>query len=286
VLDLGGVSAELVLDLGGVSLNDETTSGFSMNLDAKKVIHVGLNDVRVGEQVFTNVRLADILTALAKLKTTIPHYVREPESAKPSTFLGKPNDKITMETLYPRYAAFIKPGDTVVVETGSSTLGVSPIPLADNVHIHLQMLWGSIGWATGATFGVAMADPSRRTILITGEGSHQLTANEIGSMGRYGLNPIIFVLNNDGYLIERALELNPNWSYNDLAKWNYSELPKAFGCRDWMAARVETLGELDTAMAAARASKTGAYIEIIAGRMDMPEGLAYAHTRLKELYGE
>jgi len=275
-----------VLDLGGVSLNDESTAGFSTKLDPKRMIHVGLNEVIVGDEVFTNVRLADMLAALAKLKTTIPRYVRETEAAKPSTLPGKPDDKVTMEALYPRYSAFLKSGDTLVLETGSSTLGVSPMPLADNVHVHLQMLWGSIGWATGAAFGVAMADTSRRTILITGEGSHQLTANEIGSMGRYGANPIIFCLNNDGYLIERALELDPTWSYNDLAKWRYAELPKVFGCQDWMTARVETLGQLDAAMAAARTSKTGVYIEIIAGQMDMPQGLAFAHTRLKELYGE
>ena len=38
---------------------------------------------------------------------------------------------------------------------------------------------------------------------------------------------IVFVLNNGGYLIERALEENPDWTYNDLAPWNYAELPKA-----------------------------------------------------------
>lgn len=54
---------------------------------------------------------------------------------------------------------------------------------------------------------------------------------------------------------------------------------------DRVAARVETAGELDGAVKAARESKSGAYIEVIGGRMDMPRGLAYAHTRLKELYG-
>jgi len=48
---------------------------------------------------------------------------------------------------------------------------------------------------------------------------------------------------------------------------------------------VTTLGELDDAMKAARASKTGAYIEIIGGKMDMPPILAFAHSRLKEMYG-
>ncbi|HEV3115165.1 MAG TPA: hypothetical protein VGY99_32180, partial [Candidatus Binataceae bacterium] len=47
---------------------------------------------------------------------------------------------------------------------------------------------------------------------------------------------IVFVLNNSGYLIERALEENPDWTYNDLAPWNYAELPKALGCADWFTA--------------------------------------------------
>jgi indolepyruvate decarboxylase len=209
--------------------------------------------------------------------------MRTPEQAQSAN--GKPADKITMDPLYSRYAAFIRPGDNVVLESGSSSLGLPPMTLANDVQVHIQMLWGSIGWATGAAFGVALADPKRRTILITGEGSHQLTANEIGNMGRYGANPIILVLNNDGYMVERALEPNPDWSYNDLAKWRYADLPQALGCTDWITARVETIGELDAAMKAARESKSGAYIEVIGGRMDMPKALAFAHTRIKELYG-
>jgi indolepyruvate decarboxylase len=158
--------------------------------------------------------------------------------------------------------------------------------LADGVRVEAQVLWGSIGWATAAAFGVALADPSRRTILVTGEGSHQLTANEIGSMGRFAANVIVFVLNNEGYLIERALEENPDWSYNDLAPWRYAELPRALGCADWFTARVATLGELEAAMKAARDSKSGAYIEVIGGRLDMPPILAFAHGRLENMYGD
>jgi indolepyruvate decarboxylase len=191
-----------------------------------------------------------------------------------------------MDALYPRYAAFLRAGDTIVLETGSTSSGITPMILPDGVRVEAQVLWGSIGWATPAAFGVALADPDRRTVLITGDGSHQLTANDIGAMGRFGANVIVFVLNNSGYLIERALEENPNWTYNDLAPWNYAELPKALGCADWYTARVTTLGELDEAMKAARASKTGAYIEIVGGKMDMPPVLAYAHGRLKAMYGD
>ena len=276
--------ADVVLDLGGVNLNDITTAAYSGRLDLSRFITIGLEDVRIGDEVIANVRLADILSELAKLKPSWAPYRGKPQGLAPVN--GNPSDKITMAALYPRYAAFLRSGDTVVLETGSSSLGVTPTIFPDGVRVQAQVLWGSIGWATPAAFGVALADPSRRTILITGEGSHQLTANDIGAMGRFGANVIVFVLNNSGYLIERALEENPNWTYNDLAPWNYAELPKALGCADWFTARVSTLGELDAAMKSARANKSGAYIEIMGGKMDMPPALAFAHGQLKAMYGD
>src|SRR5712692_7182136 len=85
--------AELVLDIGGVSFNDETTMGFSTHLDPARFVSIGLNDVSIGEQVFGNVRLVDMLAALAKLKSPAPRYKRTPEG-NPS-INGKSSDKIT-----------------------------------------------------------------------------------------------------------------------------------------------------------------------------------------------
>src|SRR6266567_4592205 len=133
-------SAEVVIDLGGISLNDETTTGFTTRLDPARFVSIGLNDVRIGEQVFGNVRLADTLAALAKLKSPAPRYKRTPEG-NPS-INGKPSDKITMDALYPRYAKFIQSGDNVVLETGSSSFGVPPMTLPDDVQVQIQMLWG------------------------------------------------------------------------------------------------------------------------------------------------
>jgi indolepyruvate decarboxylase len=275
--------ADLVLDLGGINLNDITTASYSTRLDRARFITIGLNDVRIGDELIAGVRLGDVLEAIAKLQPIAARYRATPMRIPPAS--GQPSDKITMAALYPRYAEFIRAGDTVVLETGSSSLGLVPMTLADGVRVEAQVLWGSIGWATPAAFGAALADERRRAILITGEGSHQLTANEIGSMGRFGANVIVFVLNNSGYLIERALEENPDWTYNNLSPWKYAELPRTLGCADWFTARVETLGQLDTAMKAARDNKSGAYIEIIGGKMDMPPALAFAHGRLRELYG-
>ena len=276
--------AELVLDLGGINLNDINTATYSAQLDPSRFITVGLNDVKIGDEVFVGVRLADVLAELAKFKPQAAPFRATPSAR--TTLTGSADDKITMNALYPRYAAFIRSGDIVVLETGSSSMGLVPMTLADGVRVEAQVLWGSIGWATPAAFGMALAAPDRRVVLVTGEGSHQLTANEIGGMGRFGAHVICLVLNNQGYMIERALEANPDWSYNNLAPWHYADLPRTLGCADWFTARVETIGQLDSALKAARDCKSGAYIEIIGGRMDMPPLLAYAHGRLDDLYGK
>jgi indolepyruvate decarboxylase len=109
---------------------------------------------------------------------------------------------------------------------------------------------------------VALAEPKRRTILVTGDGSHQLTATEIGVMGRYGINPIIIVLNNGLYGIEDILSERGH-VYDDLAGWDYHTLPAAMGCRDWFCTRVETVAEFESALETARNHSGACYLELM-----------------------
>jgi indolepyruvate decarboxylase len=110
--------------------------------------------------------------------------------------------------------------------------------------------------------GVAMANAAGRTIAVTGDGSHQLTLNELGVMGRYHVKPIIFVLNNGIYGVEDVLSERGH-EYDNLAALNYHLLPQAMGCTEWLSRRVSTVGELEDALAAINASDTGAYIEVM-----------------------
>jgi indolepyruvate decarboxylase len=275
--------ADLVIDAGGVSFNDINTSAYSSRIPPERLVTIGVDHVRIGDRIYNPVRMGDVFDMLASLVRKNFGYSAPPREA-PAKPGGKPNDPITAAALYPRYRDFLRPSDQIVIESGSSTSGIVPLPLPDGAEVHCQPLWGSIGWATGATLGIALADRSRRTVLFTGEGSHQLTAADVGTMGRNGLKPIIFVLNNDGYMVERALEANPDWVYNDLAPWNYHALPAALGCRGWFTARVTTLGELDAALARAATGESACYIEVVGGRMDFPPVLAMAHQRLDAMY--
>ena len=124
--------------------------------------------------------------------------------------------------LWPRIAQFIGPEDVVVTETGTSGFGALAMPLPASAIYLTQILWGSIGWATGAAVGAAFAARERglkgRTMLFTGDGSLQLTVQELSTVMRAGLTPIIFVLNNRGYTIERHLH-GKDRRYNDIVNW-------------------------------------------------------------------
>ena len=100
-------SADIVLDLGGVNLNDITTAAYSAKLDPARFVTIGLNDVRIGEKVMSGVRLQDMLVELTKLKSPARKFLRTAEGAPPPT-AGRPSDRITMDALYSRYAGFIR----------------------------------------------------------------------------------------------------------------------------------------------------------------------------------
>lgn len=266
----------------GAMLTDFNSGSFTAQIDRSKSMNIMLDTVRVGNASYNNVRMEDVLTELAR---RIP---RKEVSAPPVQGLGAPVGKlegpVTADYLYPRWQQMLRPNDIVIAETGTASMGLGFAHMPKGATFQNQTLWGAIGWATPAAFGAAIAAPHRRTILITGEGSHQLSAQEVSQFHRFGLKPIIFVLNNDGYLIERLLCKDPESYYNDLAKWNYSKLPEALGCDGWFTARVTTCAELDQAIAAAESCGTGAYIEVIAGRYEASPLSMKLHESVDTLY--
>jgi len=275
--------SDVVINAGGVLFTDASTAAFADNIDPARMITIGIDHTQVDGRVYSNVRMRDMFVELAaQVKKFADVKLQRPAQAE---VIGGPDDPITQESLSARYQRFFKPNDIIVVETGTSAAVCGGLLLPDGAVYHNQTLWGSIGWATGTALGTAVADPSRRTVLITGDGSHQLTANEIGNFGRHGVKPVIFVLNNEGYAVERVLEEYPDWCYNDLAPWDYHTLPAALGCKDWFTAKVRTNGELEAAMKQAGTADTASYIEIVAGKHDYPAGLKLIASRNAEMYG-
>jgi len=267
----------------GTLMTDFNTGAFTARLASAKTIAIKHHYTRVGQQEFHDVEMGDILSALtSRVKRRNKEISLHPASLGLAT--GNSSDAITADALYPRWADFLRPDDIVIAETGTSSMGLAFAQMPKRATFHNQTLWGAIGWATPAAFGAAVAAPERRVVLFTGEGSHQETAQEISQMGRRGLKPTIFVLNNSGYLIERLLCRDPNIAYNDLAAWRYSELPHALGCEGWFTTRVTTCGELDQALQQAAQNSSASYIEVVTDEYAAPPLPQKMHESRDTLY--
>jgi pyruvate decarboxylase len=77
--------------------------------------------------------------------------------------------------------------------------------------------------------GYAVGAPDRQVIAMIGDGSFQLTAQEVAQMIRRKLPVIIFLINNRGYRIEAEIHDGP---YNNIKNWDYAGLIKAFNAED------------------------------------------------------
>jgi indolepyruvate decarboxylase len=268
----------------GTMFTDLNTGAFTARLNPSKLIDIGHHSTRVGATFFPNVEMRDILATLAN-RISKSQAKRQPHPTRLGKIAGRKEDPITAETLYPRWEKFLRPGDILVSDTGTTSLGLAFAHMPKSASFLNQPLWGAIGWATPAAFGAAVAAPQRRVVLVTGEGAHQVSVQEISQFARLRLRPVVFVLNNSGYLIERLLSKDPESKYNDVAQWRYAELPRVLGCDGWFTARVTTLGELDDALQTAATGDGGSYIEVVMDPYSAPPLAKKFHERSASLYG-
>jgi indolepyruvate decarboxylase len=146
----------------------------------------------------------------------------------------KPGQALLTQAFYWKtLEKFLRPGDVIIAEDGTSNSGATEMRLPSGCSVVTQAVWGSIGFSVGALLGTLCAAPQRRHILFVGDGSFQLTAQELSTILRHDFKPFIFLINNHGYTIERAI-LGKNALYNDVANWRYTDLPAVF-CREYTA---------------------------------------------------
>lgn len=261
--------SDCVISIGIIN-SDLNTYRTGLPFVPEDFIEIQGNYTIVRNKKYENILMKDILNKLAEKIT--PREIELPEK-KPS--FNEPgeadNTKLNAKYIYPRLQGFLRPNDIIFVETGIIPHGFAPMRLGKNTDVNSQTLWGSIGWATPAAFGGQMAAKDRRTILLTGEGSHQLTCMEISNMMKNNLRPIIIVFNNDGYTVERMLSDNTDDFFNDIIKWDYTKLPQVFEGDVWTA-QAKTDIEFDNVLKQAEIEQKSrmCYIEIFTDKLDVP----------------
>ena len=262
-----------VLVTAGVVFTDMVSGFFSQRIDPARTIDVGVQQSTVGNQVFAPLEMAaalDALTAILARRGITSPPVKSVSDPVP-THQPDRDQPLSQKVLWDRFCDALTPGNIVLADQGTCFYGMATHRLPQGVTFIGQPLWGSIGYTLPATLGAGLAERDRRPVLLIGDGAAQLTVQELGTFSREGLSPVIVLVNNDGYTIERMIH-GKTAPYNDIVAWRWADIPTALGVTNHLIFRAEKYGELDDAfVAAAEHRDRMVLIEAVVPRLDIPE---------------
>ncbi|EBF8132555.1 alpha-keto acid decarboxylase family protein [Salmonella enterica] len=252
----------------GTRFVDTLTAGFTQQLPAERTLEIQPYASRIGETWF-NLPMAQAVSTLRELCLECAFAPPPTRSAGQPVRIDK--GELTQESFWQTLQQYLKPGDIILVDQGTAAFGTAALSLPDGAEVVVQPLWGSIGYSLPAAFGAQTACPDRRVILIIGDGAAQLTIQEMGSMLRDGQAPVILLLNNDGYTVERAIH-GAAQRYNDIASWNWTQIPPALNAAQqaecWRVTQAIQLAEVLERLA--RPQRLS-FIEVMLPKADLPE---------------
>jgi indolepyruvate decarboxylase len=264
-------NADCVLCLGAI-MSDMNLGGYTAKLDDNRLINANSEKIKIKHHFYQPVYIGDFLDGLIqKLTRRDPHLLDiQPAALSLSKeFKVNPPDKLTNIRFYERINHFLEDEYIVIADTGDAIVATTDLIMHKGTDFIGQAFYLSIGYSIPACLGASLAAPNHRTLVFVGDGAFQMTAQELSTIIRHHLNPIIFLINNDGYTIERVIQDN---IYNDLQPWRYHQLPHVFG--DCWSCEVFTEGELEAALNVAKHNlDTVSFIEIHLDRLDCSQGL-------------
>lgn len=241
--------ATLIISVGSI-LCDNNTANFTHNIPKSKTIELHSDDSWVLYASYPGIGYKSLLP---KLTAKLAEFREMAQKITVLPFISpvpcEPNDVISQAWLWPRIGQFLKPKDVVLAEAGTSRYGILDVPFPNGATLIIQVLWGSIGYTVGALLGAACVARDRslgRAIVFVGDGGLQLTVQELSTVITNKLTPIVFVLNNSGYAIEKVIRGEPR-KYLNIASWDYTQIFNTF-TRDKSATisyTVKTKAELD-----------------------------------------
>jgi TPP-dependent 2-oxoacid decarboxylase len=256
-------SSDCILLLG-VLLTDVNLGSNTAIMDLNKMISLSSDGCTIGNQSYT-VPGIDLLPELIERKLFKHDRSLAPLSQVERLPAFYPTDaKITAEKLFQALNSFMDEHTILIADIGDSAMGSLSITIPKPNQFLCPAYYSSLGFAVPACIGVKAARPDLQPLVLVGDGAFQMTGMEISTASRYHMNPIIVVLNNEGFGTERPMIDGP---FNDVAPWRYHLIPGIIGSGKGYLIRTEY--EFVDAITEAKKSKELSIIEVILDKNDI-----------------
>ena len=264
----------------GTFITDVFLGLYTSKLTRKKSILATTEEIRVGYHNYKDVSLKSYLEGLQHLDVKKRKDFANPNPA----VIAKPlasnerSKELNVEGFFDVMSSNMQEGSTLVCDTGDALIGAIGIRTDQRSNFISNAYYLSMGFSVPAAMGVMAEDKEHKTFVICGDGAFQMTGMEISSIAKYKMNPIIFVINNDGYGTQRHII---DGDFNNIVMWDYTKLTDVIGYGS--SYRVRTKGELDDAIKAGLESDELTLIEVVVPRDDCSRSLKRMGEELGKL---
>jgi len=218
-------TSDCVLNLGAM-LTDLNTGIFTAELDPSRVIMSSAETLTIRHHHYPGVDLASFVAALNESSLRTREPLPPSSHANPAAFTPEDDEAITVSRLFECLDTELTEDIAVIADPGDAMFGALDLTIHSRTEFIGCAYYASLGFAVPACIGLQLAKPAWRPLVLVGDGAFQMTGTEISTAARYGLNPIVIVLDNQGYGTERPMLDGP---FNDVHPWKVSELPKVIG---------------------------------------------------------
>lgn len=273
--------SDCVLSLGTMP-TDMDTGIFTAHLAPSSTIYATAEGIRICHHSFGDVLLDEFLHRLAAQELPVftrgvPH-LKNPLAAPWNAAADKP---MTTERLFQKVNSILTPDMAVLADPGDAMFGSIDLAVHQGAKFLSSSFYATLGWAVPAAIGAQVAMPGLRPLVLVGDGAFHFTGTELSTAVRMGLDPIVIVLNNHGYLTERFIL---EGKFNDVQEWQFHKLPELFASGEGFLVRTE--GELDAALAKALANK-GKFtiLNVLLDKMDSSPALRRLGKSLSDRVG-
>jgi len=232
-------------------------------LNRKHCLVCTTEKMQIGARTYEHVVLKEFLQQLEKAsvnKRTLGALPQVTLAPTPLDDSEKPQ-AISIESFFRIVGLYAGENSTIVCDTGDALFGAMKMHIKESNNFLADAYYLSMGFAVPAAIGAMAAQPDNRVIAIVGDGAFQMTGIELSTAAKFGMKPIVFVINNDGYGTQRFILDGP---FNEILRWNYTKLTDLFGVG--VSKKVTTNGELQAAFKDAMADNQLTLIEVIVPR--------------------
>jgi indolepyruvate decarboxylase len=271
----------------GTFITDMSMGIYTARLNPDRSVLATTESIKIRHHRYDHVQLADFLHRLAhccegrRPKLSRKRFTPPPRPPEPTPLARRElQDKLTMSEVFRIVSLHLDERCCVVSDVGDALFGALGIRTARRAEFIAPAYYLSMGFAVPASIGVSMGNPSLRPIVLVGDGAFQMTGTEVSTAVRLGLNPIILVINNDGYGTMRKIR---DGSFNTITRWNYGKICELVGGGETSVAA--TKGQLDGAIRAAMGSNSVHVIDVRVPRDDMSPQLSTMSAELGKMRG-